>query len=107
MTEREEEILNLQVDEEKMFINIKNFVEGLTKILKLPETSLELILEKWVYLYGTGTQFALEIFPAFATMMTNCYVGCYINNQKTIEKITGRNMVDFTKGMLRIGSEAV
>lgn len=107
MTEREEEILNLQVDEEKMFINIKNFVEGLTKILKLPETSLELILEKWVYLYGTGTQFALEIFPAFATMMTNCYVGCYINNQKTIEKITGRNMVDFTKGILRIGSEAV
>lgn len=106
MTEREEEILNLQIDED-MFINIQTFIKGLIKVLKLPETNIELVIEKWLYLYGTGTQFALEIFPAFATMMTNCYVGCYINNQKTIEKITGRNMVDFTKGMLRIGSESV
>lgn len=106
LTEREEEILNLQTDED-MFINIKNFIEKMALILKLPDISVELILEKWLYLYGTGTQFALEIFPAFATMMTNCYVGCYLNNQKTIEKITGRNMADFTKIMLRIGSESV
>lgn len=106
MSEREEEILNLQIEDD-MFRNIQTFIKGLLKVLKLPETNVELVVEKWLYLYGTGTQFALEIFPAFATMMTNCYVGCYINNQKTIEKITGRNMVDFTKGMLRIGSESV
>ena len=40
-------------------------------------------------------------------MMTNCYVGCYINNQKTIEKVAGRDMVDFTKGILMIGNEAL
>ena len=106
LTDREEELLDLQTFED-MFVNINKFVDKLGEILKLQDLGIEIIVEKWLYLYGTGTQFALEIFPAFSTMMTNCYVGCYLNNQKTIEKITGRNMVDFTKGMLKIGSESV
>lgn len=106
MTDREVELLELQTDDD-IFSNLDTFIKGIGNILKLPDLGLEIIVEKWLYLYGTGTQFALEIFPAFATMMTNCYVGCYLNNQKTIEKITGRNMVDFTKGMLKIGSESV
>lgn len=106
LTDREEELLDLQL-EENMFVTINSFVNAIGKILKLQDIGTEIIVEKWLYLYGTGTQFALEIFPAFSTMMTNCYVGCYLNNQKTIEKITGRNMVDFTKGMLNIGSESV
>lgn len=106
MTDREEELMDYQLSED-MFSNINSFITGISKLLKLPDLGLELFIEKWIYLYGTGTQFALEIFPAFATMMSNCYVGCYLNNQKTIEKITGRNMVDFTRGMLKIGSESV
>lgn len=108
LSEREEELLNLQVEEDVMFININKFIEKLIPLLKLQNISTtELIIEKWIYLYGTGTQFGLEIFPAFASMMTNCYVGCYLNNQKTIEKIAGRNMIDFTKGILKIGNESV
>lgn len=111
MTQREEELLELQIDEETMFRDINQFVDKLLTTLKLksPEekSGVEIIIEKWIYLYGTGTQFGLEMFPAFATMMTNCYVGCYINNQKTIEKIAGRNMIDFTKAVLKIGNESV
>lgn len=106
LTERDEALLEIMIDE-KSFTNIETFLKTLEKVLKLQKLSVELIIEKWIYLYGTGTQFALEILPAFATMMTNCYVGCYLNNQKTIEKIVGRNMIDFTKGVLKIGNEAV
>ena len=56
-----------------------------------------------MYIYGIGTAFALEFFPAFSAMLTDAYVGCYINNQKTIEKIVGRDMTEYTKTILRIG----
>ena len=42
-----------------------------------------------MYIYGTGTVFALELLPSFSNMLTDAYVGAYINNQKTIEKIAG------------------
>ena len=58
-------------------------------------------------IYGTGTVFALEIFPAFASMLTDAYVGAYLNNQKTIEKITNTSMIEFTKTLLSIGAELV
>ena len=60
-----------------------------------------------MFLYGVSTVFALELFPAFSTMMTDCYVGAYVNNQKTIEKIAGSSMVEFSKTVLRIGAESV
>ena len=60
-----------------------------------------------MYKYGPGTVFALELFPAFATMLTDAYVGAYINNQKSIEKIAGPSMVEFTKALLSIGAESV
>ena len=68
---------------------------------------LDNFVEKWIFLYKTGTQFALELFPAFATMMTNAFHGAYINNQKTIEKVTnnGKDMVAFSRTILQIGSE--
>lgn len=106
LSEREEEIIKIQLNP-NTFLNIKFFVETLADVLKLNNLSLDLILEKWMYLYGTGTVFGLEMYPCFASMITDAYVGCYINNQKTIEKITGRNMVDFTKTILRVGDGAV
>ena len=33
-------------------------------------------------------------------MLIYAYVGAYLNNQKTIEKITGRNMVDYVNTLL-------
>lgn len=105
ISDREAQIVDMQIDDNAM-LNIKFFMETLSKILKLDKLTLEAFLDKWVYLYGTGTQFAMELYPAFASMITNAYVGAYLNNQKTIEKVTGKNMVDFTRALFTLGSEA-
>ena len=60
----------------------------------------DIIVEKWMFLFGTGTVFALEFLPAFITMMTDAYIGSFINNQKTIESKCGKTMVEFAKLMI-------
>lgn len=108
LSDREAEVLFLMVDDnDNVFLNINTFINFLSERFQMPKLNLDVFLEKWVYIYGTGTQFALEMYPAFATMLTDAYVGCYINNQRTIEKLTGRSMVDFTMGVLKVGSESV
>ena len=107
LSEREADILHIQFDH-NTFLNIKYFLETVTKILKIDtKVTLELFIEKWLYLYGTGTGFALELYPAFATMITDAYVGAYINNQKTIERVTGKDLVNFTNAILKIGSDSI
>ena len=103
---REEEILEMQMKSDT-FLNIKFFVESLNDILKLNGVTLDIVVEKWMYLYSPTTIMGLELFPNFSAMITDAYVGCYINNQKTIEKITGRSMVEYTKTILSIGEGAV
>lgn len=99
---REAQIVDIQIDE-TTFNDINTFVESLTKIFKLKDFTVDVLVSKWMQFYGTGTVFALEYFPAFSTMLTDAYVGGYINQQLTIEKITGQSMVKFTKQALQIG----
>lgn len=106
ISEREGDIIDLSMKPEA-FQNIKFFVNSVSDSLHLSKLTLDTIVEKWMYIYGTGTVFALELFPSFSTMITDAYVGAYINNQKTIEKITGTGMVEFTKTILTIGAESV
>ena len=106
LSDREADIIKYQLTESS-FLNIKYFVETLAKVLKLDKLTLELVIEKWMWLYGPGTVFGLELFPSFASMITNTYIGCYINNQKTIEKITSKNMVEFAKTILRVGDDSI
>lgn len=107
ISEREEDIIRVQIPDDG-YDNIKNFVDTLGSVLRIEnKISIDLICEKWMYCYGTGTVFGLELFTSFASMITDAYVGCYINNQKTIEKITGKSMVMFTKTLLNIGSESI
>lgn len=106
ISDREADIINLSMKPES-FQNIKFFVESVSDVLHLSKLTLDTIVEKWMYIYGTGTVFALELFPAFSSMITDAYVGAYINNQKTIEKVAGTGMVEFTKVMLTIGAESV
>lgn len=88
---------------EDNFINLKFFIEALSEKLRLSKLSTEIVVEKWMYIFGTGTVFALEMFPAFSAMITDAYVGAYINNQKNIEKVIGTSMVQFSKDILRMG----
>jgi len=107
ITLREENIIFMQINPEVDFINIKTFINCISRVLKLQRLSVEILTEKWIYLYGTGTQFSLEMYVSFAKMITDAYIGCYINNQKTIEKLCGRHMVDYTLELLKIGSASV
>lgn len=88
-------------------INIKTFVDAVKNSLKIEGLTIDAFIEKWIFLYGTGTMFALEYLPAFSTMMTDTYVGAYINNQRTIENIVGKDMVDFSKALFRIGEGVI
>ena len=106
MSERDAGIIDMQIKPESM-MNIKMFVETLADVLHISKLTLDIIVERWMTNYGTGTVFALEMFPAFASMLTDAYVGAYLNSQKAIEKITGNNMVEFTKTILSIGAESV
>lgn len=106
LSDRDAGIVDIQLKSESM-MNIKYFIETLSNILHLNKLTLDVVVERWMSIYGTGTIFSLEIFPAFASMITDAYVGAYINNQKTIEKIAGQNMTEFTKILLSIGAESV
>lgn len=106
LSERESDIVDMQIQPHS-FDNIKFFAETLSKILRINKLSVDVIVERWMYLYGVSTVFALEMYPAFSEMLTNCYTGAYLNNQKTIEKVVGTPMVEYTKQILRIGSDVV
>lgn len=104
LSERESDIIDMQLQEQS-FDNIKFFADTLSRILRINKLSVDVIVERWMYLYGVSSVFALEMFTAFSEMITNCYIGSYLNNQKTIEKITGTSMVEFSKSILRIGAD--
>ena len=108
LTSKEVSVMEYQLTENS-FDNIDTFIKDLCKILVIEDMKIDNFIEKWVFLYKTGTQFALELFPAFATMMTNAYHGAYINNQKTIEKVTnnGKDMVSFVRTIMQIGSDLI
>ena len=40
-------------------------------------------------------------------MMTNTYIGGYIDQQNSIEKIAGPSLVEFSKTILQIGASVV
>ena len=87
------------------FMNINVFINHLSSIFKFKELTTEVFMEKWLWQYGEGTQFALEFFPAFATMVAYAYSGTYVNKQMTIEKQCGKEMVEFVTAFLKIGHD--
>ena len=82
--------------------NIKIFVNSLRDAMHLnpKAVSLDIIVERWMMQFGPGTVFGLEYFTAFSAMITDAYVGGYLNNQKTIEKICGKDMVQYSKDVI-------
>lgn len=85
------------------FTDINTFAQCLTRIFQFKELSAAAIIAKWMESFQPGTQFALEFFPSFSAMLTNAYVGGYLNNQNLIEKVTDRPLVEYCKNILKIG----
>ena len=90
--------------EEHDFDNIDTFVNAIGRIIQLKDIKTGNIVSYWMNAFGPGTVFALEYLPAFSAMMTNTYVGAYLDQQMTIEKIAGDSMVKFSKTILQIGA---
>lgn len=91
---------------EKDFLNIDTFCQAVGRIFTLRDLKTSNITALWMQAFGTGTIFGMEFFPAFSAMLTDTYIGGYINQQMTIEKITGTAMVSFTKTIFQIGASA-
>lgn len=103
---KDAQIVDIMI-EESDFLDIEHFINSLSRIFKFNDLSYSIVLDKWMQAFGTGTMFALEFFPAFSMMLTNTYVGGYIDQQLSIEKITGQSMVKFVKTILEIGARTV
>ncbi len=107
LSEREQDMIIASVDEEDDFINIKFFIDCISRSIKAPNLKIDNIADKWMFLYGANTPFAMEYFPAFSAMLTDAYTGAYMNNQKTIEKVIGNVLVSYTKSVIEKGSVLV
>ena len=108
LTPQEAHACDFLYDEEVDFKNIDNFVRKITELFKLKGFGLDVLVEKWLYLFGNGTQFGLELFPSFVSMITNAYTGSYLNQQKQIEKCLGKNLLNnFSFEILKIGKDSI
>lgn len=105
ITEREERVININCNIDS-YKDLNHFIDTINKVLKI-NLSLDILVDKWMFVFGPSTIFGLEYFPSFAAALTDAYCGGYINNQKTIEKIIGKEMVSFTKGIFTIGANAL
>lgn len=101
LTSTEASIVDMRVERTDL-ANIDTFIGAVGKILNTRELTTEVFVDKWASLFGTGTYFSSELFIAFSTMITDAYVGCYINNQKTIEKVIGRDVTTYTSALLKV-----
>lgn len=105
ITEREERIINVNCNVDS-YKSLDQFIATINKVLKINLT-LDAFVDRWMFIYGPSTVFGIEYFPIFSAMLTDAYCGGYINNQKTIEKIAGKEMIAFTKSMFTIGENAL
>ena len=100
--DRDAAVVDMAVDPHD-FDNIKTAVEAMGRIFKFKDIKVDIIIAMWMQSFGTGTQFALEFFPQFSAMLTNAYIGGYLNNQNTIEKLCSGTMSIYCKNILKIG----
>lgn len=90
---------------EEDFKDIHNFISMISELFKLKGLTEEVFISKWIYLFGTGTEFATELFTSLSVMITNAYCGSYVLNQKQIEKCCGSSMVKYAAALLKIGTD--
>lgn len=90
-TVTDHEIALLNADEPEAYENIDVFINDvLAKLPGLEKLTTAIFVEKWIQMYGVGTEFAMEMLPAFLTLFTNLYVSAYICNIQLIQTITGK-----------------
>ena len=99
INESQQNIFNI-VSEGKDLKTLPGFVDTVKTIFKMNKLTLSLVIEKWMFLYGAATVLSLEFLPSFLTMITDAYSGVYLNNQKSIEKILAKDLVELGKMLI-------
>ena len=85
-------------------LDIDKFITAIKRMFNFKDLTTDAVVAFWMKAYGTGTVFALEYLPALCAMCMDSYIGGYINQQATIEKIAGQSMVKLSKTILQIGA---
>lgn len=99
INESQQNIFNI-VSDGKDLKTLPGFVDTVKTIFKMNKLTLSLVIEKWMFLYGAATVLSLEFLPSFLTMITDAYSGVYLNNQKSIEKILAKDLVELGKMLI-------
>lgn len=97
ITESQQNIFNI-VSDGKDLKTLPGFVDAVKTIFKMNKLTLSLVIEKWMFLYGAATVLSLEFLPSFLTMITDAYSD--LNNQKSIEKILAKDLVELSKMLI-------
>ena len=100
-SDREVDMVYVQIEDDD-FTTIKTFINKFAEIMKFNNLKVDNFLDKWMWLYGSNTPFALEYFPALSAMLTDAYQGAYLNNQKTIEKVCGNELVMYNNYVVAV-----
>lgn len=94
----------LYYDAEKDFVNIDTFINLISTTFKLKGLTTEVFIHKWMYQFGTGSEYAAELLSSFFVLMSSAYSGSYVVNQKQIERCCGASMVKLCNTLLRLGA---
>lgn len=92
--------------EDGIFENIDTFITFIAETFKLKGLTTEVFIQKWIYLYGNGSQYACELYTSFSVLLSNAFCGAYVSNQKQIERCCGQSMVQYCNALLRAGVDA-
>ena len=115
VSSREAEMINILVEKASTVPGVSNkdtnpyddlrrFINIVRDVLKLNRKSftIDIVVDRWLQHYGVSTILALEYFPAFSAMMTDCYNGAFINHQRAIETVCKVDMINYSKAVLNM-----
>ena len=107
ITKQEAELTNMLV-EPSDFEDLNKFINMISRVFKFKGLTIASFMDLWMKKFDTGSIFAPEYLPAFCTVMTNTYIGGYVNSQQLlIEKICGGSMIAFAKTLIQIGDSVI
>ena len=89
------------------FENIDTFISMISETFKLKGLNVETFITRWIFHFGRGTEYAIDLFTSFCNMIISAYCGAYIVNQKQIEKSCGKSMVKLTVNIMEIASNSL
>ena len=104
---KDAKIVDMMIGEHD-FDDISKFVDALGRMFELKDIKLSNVVYYWREAFDAGSIYGLEYFPTFATILTNTYIGGYVNSKENlILSLIPNQVTTFTKSILQIGESVV